>query len=90
MIQIVLDLRIGASLYEQFHHAEVAVLRGHVQCRNALAVCEAAEGSFEINARAVIDEPLGRLQPITYGGPDERSSTIRIGVYARPGFNESR
>src|ERR1700761_7106247 len=85
LMQIVRDRRIRASFDEQLHHRNVPVLRRHVQRGDALAMIGSAESGFVIDACAVINQPPRGFHAIAPGGPDERGSSIGIGIQARPG-----
>src|SRR6185312_2876460 len=88
-IQVIFYLQIRSSLYEQLHHGKMPVLRRHVQRRHALAMSEAAECSFLIDRRTVVDQPFIFFRAVAHRSPDEGCSAIGIGIEARTGASES-
>src|SRR5580698_9932425 len=89
VIEIVFDLRVCPSTYQEFHHVKVPILRRHVQRGYALAVREAAEGGFAIDGCSVIEETLGCFPAIAYRCPNQRRPPIWIRIHARPCSNQA-
>ena len=87
-MQIIFYPRIRSSLYEQLHYGKMPGLRRHVQRRYTLAMSEAAEGSFLIDRRTVVDQPFSRFRAVAHRSPDKGRSAIRVGIEARTSANE--
>src|SRR5579872_2215716 len=89
VVQIVFDGSICTAFDQKLRHRQVPRLSGHVERSHTLTMCQPAEGGLLVYVGAVIEQPCGRLGAVACRRPNQRSTSIWIGVEPRPGSHQS-
>jgi hypothetical protein len=82
---MVFDGSIRALFDQQLDHQHMSRLSSHVECGNALTVRQPTEGALLIDVGAVIQQPGRWLGSVARCGPNQRRTSIGVGIEPRSG-----